>query len=157
MIFPRRSQKRLGTTRLQITWDTPHLILSQYSTSSAQKQTSAPGCYKARGSVGTRVSADLSPGNIYCIKQTTDDDLSMKHSLKSSIPSRKIRQRHTCNQFLFSTPTRRPSAGISSGRNLVEYVFFSVAIFDEPITNTDNTPATGSDRPNHQMQVSCLP
>lgn len=69
------------------------------STSCAQKQTSAPGCYKAWGSVGTRVSADLSPGNIYCIKETADDDLSMKQSLKSFIPSRKIGQRHTCNHF----------------------------------------------------------
>ena len=96
------------------------------STSCAQKQTSAPGCYKAWGSVGTRVSADLSPGNIYCIKETTDDDLSMKQSLKSFIPSRKIGQRHTCNHFLFSTPTRRPSAGMGSGRNLIEHVFFQL-------------------------------
>lgn len=119
--LPKRKRKQYRDD----TNDTPHLILSRYSTSSAQKQTSAPSCYKAWGSVGTRESADLSPGNIYCIKQTTDDDLSMKHSLKSSTPSRKIRQRHTCNQFLFSTPTRHPSAGISSGRNLVEHGFFS--------------------------------
>ena len=50
-----------------------------------------------------------------------------------------------------------PFCGDQLGTQFVRTRFFSVAIFNEPITNTDNTPATGSDRPNHQMHVSCLP
>ena len=50
-----------------------------------------------------------------------------------------------------------PFCGDGLGTQFGRTRFFSVAILDEPMTNTDNTPGAGSDASNHQMQVSCLP